>query len=261
MCRMAGYVGPPVALSTLLFDADWSLYEQAYRPKYMRHGTINVDGTGLCWWAAGEPEPLRYVTTAPPWADVNLSALTPRLSSRLQLQAVRSATIGNPFSQNNVSPFVRDGVGFTHNGWIGGFRTGVGRTLSQRLPDHLYNALDAVSDSLLYFHTVLKHREQAPGDGLAGAIVAAAEEITSVVRASGERAVLNVLAATSDELVAFSAGADVAPNTLYVDDTGQRYRDAAVVASEPLDDDERWRPVPSGSPLRFAVSDDHQTPP
>jgi predicted glutamine amidotransferase len=55
---MAAYAGPPAPLSVLLSDPPWALSEQAWRgrvPGPEGTNAVNVDGTGVVWWPAGEP--------------------------------------------------------------------------------------------------------------------------------------------------------------------------------------------------------------
>jgi glutamine amidotransferase len=246
VCRFAAYVGPPRPLSALLYDPPRSLEVQAYDPREMLSAHVNVDGTGVAWWPADDADgrPLRYVTTTTPWADPNLPALAPRLTGRVQVAAVRAATPGIPFGPGNVAPFVHEGVAFAHNGWLGGYRKGVGRTLLSRLPDDLHGAVDAVSDSVTLFATYLGHlRGDAVGD-LAAAARATVAEVREVVAAAGEAATLNLLVSDGTTVVAVRASHDHATNSLYTLRDGGAWPGAAVVASEPLDADPAWAPVP-----------------
>ncbi|MCL2553332.1 MAG: class II glutamine amidotransferase, partial [Actinomycetia bacterium] len=47
MCRHLVYLGPPVPLARLLTEPPRGLYEQAWRPRRQRHGTVNADGFGV----------------------------------------------------------------------------------------------------------------------------------------------------------------------------------------------------------------------
>lgn len=246
MCRVAAYLGPPAPLSALLYDPPHSLDHQSYAPRQMLRGHVNVDGTGVAWWSddALDDPPLRYVTERPPWSDANLPTLGPRITGTMQLTAVRSATPGVPFGPGNVAPFVRGSVAGVHNGWLGRFRERTGRELTARLPDHLYGALDAVSDSLVVFLTVAKHLEAQPDAGLASALRSAVSEIVEVCADADAEATLNVVVGDGHRLVAVRAShAMEGNNPLHVLQGGKRFPGATVLASEPLDDDGDWEPL------------------
>lgn len=246
MCRVAAYLGPPTSLSALLFDPPHSLDHQSYAPEQMLRGHVNVDGTGVAWWpeeAEGEA-PLRYVTERPPWSDANLPTLAPRIAATMQLAAVRSATPGVPFGPGHVAPFVYGTLAGVHNGWLGRFRDRTGRELTARLPDHLHTALDAVSDSLVVFLTVVKHLEAQPDAGLASALRSAVSEIVGVCADAEAEATLNVVIGDGDRLVAVrTAHAMEGNNPLYVLQGGERFPSGTVLASEPLDDDTDWEAI------------------
>ena len=56
MCRHLAYLGPPVTLRSLLTDPPSGLGTQAWAPRRQRHGTMNVDGFGVGWYADGRPQ-------------------------------------------------------------------------------------------------------------------------------------------------------------------------------------------------------------
>lgn len=236
MCRLAAYTGDPVPLSAALFDPPHSLYEQAYRPRELIHGTVNVDGTGVAWWDDESPEPIRYVTAAAPWQDANLEPIARRLRAGTLIAAVRSATPGIPIGAADVAPFVVGEFAAIHNGFISGFRGPVGRELVAALPDELHRHLDTMNDSKLLFLTVLAHHEGSLED----AMQAGLGEITAAVRDHDLTATLNLVVAHRGEVIAARHSVGEGVNSLYV---------AAVegghwIASEPLDEDAEWKPVP-----------------
>jgi dimethylhistidine N-methyltransferase len=61
MCRHLAYLGPPVPLRRLLVDPPGGLYEQSWRPRRQRHGTVNADGFGVGWY----PEPYPHLPRQP----------------------------------------------------------------------------------------------------------------------------------------------------------------------------------------------------
>lgn len=242
MCRFAAYLGPSRPLSTLLYEPERSLEVLAYLPREMQSGTVNVDGTGVAWWPDPGGQPVRYVTAATPWADANLPSLAPRLSSGVQVAAVRSATPGLPFGPANVAPFVHGSDAFAHNGWLGGFRDGVGRALAARLPDEQHALMDTVSDSVTLFATFLSHR--ARGAGLVDAVSATVADAVEVCDKEGVEATLNLLVSDGRSVVAVRTSHGRPGNSLYtLRDTGP-WEGGAVVASEPLAPDLDWSAVP-----------------
>src|SRR4029077_18163855 len=69
MCRHLAYLGPPTALSDLLFDAPHSLTHQARCPRLQISGETNPDGWGVAWYAPSDPAPEWYRTVTPIWDD------------------------------------------------------------------------------------------------------------------------------------------------------------------------------------------------
>lgn len=244
MCRLAGYVGrQPIPLSALLYEPVHSLEHASYAPRELLSGTVNVDGTGAAWWPEDGSGPLRYVTAAPPWADPNLPGLAPSLCGTTMLATVRSATPGLPFGPDNVAPFVTDGLAGAHNGHINGFRDGLGRTLLSGLSDSRFGQLTTMNDSLALFLMVAQHVENEPGSSLSNAVTTVIQHTAKTVVAAGETATLNLVVATSGEIVAARTSAGEATNSLYTRTTAE----ASWLASEPLDDDAGWNPVPEHS--------------
>ncbi|MGH8901419.1 MAG: hypothetical protein ACRDYA_06990 [Egibacteraceae bacterium] len=244
MCRFAAYVGPPVPLSALLYDPPTCLSEQAVRPREQCSGRINVDGTGVAWWDGKDPRPLRYRTERPPWADENLRGLAPRLAGTVQLAAVRSASLGIPYGAPFAHPFVHGAVAGTHNGWISAFRPLLARRLLALLPDHLFGAFDGMSDSLALFLLAVAELERNPAGGLVGAVEAALAATAEECRRAGATAILNLALADTWGVAISRMGCKESGSSLYVLRGSARWPSANLVASEPLDDDPGWTPVP-----------------
>src|SRR5262249_39552357 len=94
MCRHFAYVGDQVSIKSILLDPPHSLVEQAWAPRWQRHGTMNVDGFGVGWYADGDPSPARYRRAGPIWSDESLLDLARVTRTRAMLCAVRSASVG-----------------------------------------------------------------------------------------------------------------------------------------------------------------------
>ena len=234
MCRLFGYAGDGVPLSTYLYDATHSLERQSYAPQELIHGSVNVDGTGIAWWQAGEAEPLRYVTAATPWGDANLPTLSRRISASMQIAAVRSATPGLAMGPASVAPYVLDGLAFAHNGRINGFRGPVGRRILDYLPDDLYAEYRVVNDSLALF--LLLAAQRRAGASLESATVETLGIVSDVCEAEGATATLNLLVSDGLEIVASRHSVDQPFNSLHTA--------PGLVASEPLTLADDWVPVP-----------------
>lgn len=254
MCRFAAWRGPDRPLSALLYDPPHSLSQQAWAPREMLFGNVNVDGTGVAWWPSDtssggrrtDEQPLRYVTPAAAWNDANLPALAPRLASPLILAAVRSATPGIPFGPANVAPFTVGGLALAHNGFIQDFREGVGRGLLAGLSDRSFGAMNTISDSLTILLLVADLVDA--GAPLAQAVEGAIAAVTEAVANAGVGATLNLLASDGHVLVATRASVGLGHNSLYL-----RRDHGVTIASEPLDDEAGWDPVPIQS---IVVADD-----
>lgn len=241
MCRIAGFSGRALPLASLLYDAPHSLERQAYAPREMINGTVNVDGTGIAWWTeAAVSEPLVYVSERPPWADPNLPRLSRHLAGGMQVASVRSATPGIPIGPSNVHPFTRGPLAFVHNGFLGAFRDGHYRPMLAALDDELHREYGAVSDSLLLFLTMCRHLEGDARGDLATALRLALGEAMAIAQERGTEVVLNTIVGDGEQLVAARAAHNAPSNTLYVRVDPEV---GVSIASEPLDEDERWRAV------------------
>lgn len=252
MCRFAFATGSEQPLSALLYDAPHSLEEQAYRPREQQHGEVNVDGTGVVWWQGGDEPPLRYVTASPPWSDANLPSLARGLRGRTVLAAVRGATPGVGFGSELVAPFLQDGLAFAHNGWIAGFRDGVGAELLGRLPADRVSTMAGFSDSTVIFLTILAHR--AAGRPLPEAVTATLRDVAEACRRAGATATLNLIATDGTETVATRTSLGLPGNSLHLGTGLARWPGAVLIASEPLDDGP-WTPVAEGSLVHVVGGD------
>jgi glutamine amidotransferase len=105
MCRHLAYLGPPVTLRALLTDPPHGLGTQAWAPRRQGHGTMNVDGFGVGWYADGDPVPARYRRAGPIWADPGFADLARVTRTRALLAAVRSATEGTEAGAAAAAPY------------------------------------------------------------------------------------------------------------------------------------------------------------
>jgi gamma-glutamyl hercynylcysteine S-oxide hydrolase len=229
VCRHLAYLGPPVALSRLLFDPPHGLAHQAWAPRDMRGGgTINADGFGVGWYTGTGP--LRYRRNCPIWADPFLPEFARATSAPAVVAAVRAASAGMPRVETACAPFTGEGWLFSLNGRIEGWPDSAA-TLARRLPVTDLLTMDAPVDSALLW-ALVRHRLRA-GATPADAVAATVAEVAAA--APGSR--LNVLLANPNTIVATTVTHALAVRS------GAR---SVLVSSEPLDDDPAWRSLPDG---------------
>ncbi len=228
MCRHLGYLGPPIPLSTVLFDPPHSLSRQSWAPKDMRQGgTINADGFGIGWYV-GPGTAVRYRRERPLWTDPDLPALARATVARVILDAVRSATIGMPVTETAAPPFSDGRFLFSHNGVVAGWPDSVA-PLAARLPIRDLLTLDAPTDAALLW-ALVRHRLR-DGAEPAKAVLDTVRDVAAT--APGSR--LNLLLTDGAGFVATTLG-----HALSV----RRRPGEVLLSSEPLDDDPAWQPVP-----------------
>jgi gamma-glutamyl hercynylcysteine S-oxide hydrolase len=239
MCRHLAYIGPPVTLEKLLLQPPHSLLQQARAPRHQTHGTVNADGFGAGWYDHDRrKEPARYRTSRPMWTDASFASIAGVVRTKAVLAAVRNASPGMPIDEDSTAPFTEGPWLFSHNGFVPGFRSGVGRDLQSKVSDKRVNATARAVDSEVLFALVLDRldRGASPVDALAS-VVELVEDLTT--------ARLNFLVTDG-----FRIGATAVRNSLFVLDDRQ-LTGSVVIASEPYNDDAAWEPVPDGSVVEF----------
>lgn len=236
MCRLLGYIGPRVELAGLVYGPPNSLEHQSWAPTDQQHGTINADGWGIGWYDRSlRPEPARYRTSTPMWADRNFADMAPLLSSEVVLAAVRDATPGMAVVDTGAPPFTDGPWLFAHNGVIPAFRDGVGTRLRRSLSERREAGLLGTCDSEVAFALVLDRLD----DGYEP--IDAVRESVRVIRRTVERTQgvgvprLNFLLTDGVTLLGTSAG-----DTLVLSTTPTPSGPATLIASEALDDDPTW---------------------
>jgi glutamine amidotransferase len=124
MCRVVGYLGRPIALTSILYATDSSLVRQAYSPRMMAT-FLNLAGFGMAAWdssSVSPDEPFTYKVTTLPVFDRNLRSLAEKITPSCLLAHVRGVTYsGNEvISQQNLHPFRHDDTKVTlaHNGHL-----------------------------------------------------------------------------------------------------------------------------------------------
>jgi gamma-glutamyl hercynylcysteine S-oxide hydrolase len=224
MCRHLAYLGPPRALSALLFDPPHGLSHQSWAPRDMRGGgTINADGFGVGWHTPAGA--VRYRRATPLWSDASLPGLASAVTAGSVLAAVRSATVGMPVTEAAAAPFTDGQWLFSHNGVVRGWPQSMAKPAGT-LPATDLITLDAPTDSALLWALVRARLRDGP-------VEAIATTVAEVERAApGSR--LNLLLTDGTTIVATTAG-----HALSV----RHGDDSVLVSSEPLDDDPAWQAV------------------
>jgi gamma-glutamyl hercynylcysteine S-oxide hydrolase len=135
--------------------------------------------------------------------------------------------------ESGNAPFAAGRLLFSLNGFVDGFRGGLGVELQRRVTPARAAGILGAADSEVLFALLLDRLDagEPPTDALAGLVTALAAE-------AGGR--LNLLLADGEQVWATRWG-----NSLFVADGPAS--GAAVVASEPLDRTGSWREVPEKS--------------
>ncbi|QKW10337.1 ergothioneine biosynthesis protein EgtC [Streptomyces sp. NA04227] len=245
MCRHVAYVGPPLVLGELLIAQPHALYRQSWEPRHQRHGTVNADGFGVGWYAEGDPVPARYRRAVPIWSDLSFGDLARVVRSGALLAAVRDATLAGADGEAAAAPFAAERWLFSHNGAVNGWPQSLA-PLAAGLPPAELLSLEARCDSALVWALVL--RRLRSGEALGEALAATVREVAEAAPSSR----LNLLLTDGTSIAATAWG----DSLWFLAEPGER----AVVASEPYDDDPRWRQVPEATLLVASRTDVQLTP-
>jgi predicted glutamine amidotransferase len=246
MCRFTAYLGAPIFLEEVIIHREHSLLHQSLRAEEVK-STTNGDGFGLGWYGE-RPEPALYREVMPAWSDDNLTSLCSTVRSSLFFAHVRAAT-GTAVTRHNCHPFRQGKYLFMHNGQIGNYAQ-LRRRLESLLPDTLYALRKGSTDSELIFLLALAHVER--GEEPWRAVVAAFQQVRDIALSAGVSSPLRFSAVLADgqHLYAFRLSTDARPPTLYL----RRLDHGIVLASEPLESDERWEPLQAGAILKVSQS-------
>lgn len=183
---------------------------------------MNADGWGVGFFDTGGHErsdsgdrtgqvPRRWRSASPLWGDASFASVAPALRSGCVVAAVRSATVGMPIEPSASAPFADGEWLLSHNGVVD-------RAV---LPPS--SAAESTVDSALLAALIFERGLDRLGDTIAE------------VGDAAPNARLNIMAANGSRLIATTWG-----DTLSI----LRRDDGVVLASEPYDDDPRWRDVP-----------------
>ena len=250
MCRLFGlHAGTDVCTATFwLLDAPDSLAEQSRR---------NPDGTGLgVFDGHGRPQLLKQPIAA--WQDAKFATEAHQMTGTTFIAHVRYATTGS-LDVRNTHPFLQDGRIFAHNGVVEGLDV-----LDERLRE--VGTDDLVlgdTDSERVFALITASTRAHDGDVTAGLV-----DAMRWLAANVPIYAVNVLLSTATDMWALrypdshelyvlerhdqpqtaSRGAEFDLRTRRIHARSERLctRPSVVFASEPMDDDARWRLLEPG---------------
>jgi len=241
MCRIAAYLGPPIALNRFLIEPEHSLVHQSWAPEELRYARLNADGFGFAWIGTDD-NPASYVNTLPIWSDLNLPQLARNLVSDLWIGSVRSATEGSEVSHANTQPFCDKELIFTHNGFIRGFQSTYRKQLTDQLQTGIIATIRGNTDSE-YLFAVLRQILADDNDlSVEAALITLARKMDTAVDDSAT--LLNFIVSEGQRLYALRHAVNEPCPSLYYTTDNESFPGGQIIASERLDQSEFWQPVP-----------------
>jgi glutamine amidotransferase len=242
MCRLAAYLGPPIALKQFLLEPSHSLYKQSWAPHELRYARLNADGFGFGWYCTDRKSAV-YVNQMPIWSDVNLPGLARSLVNSLWVATVRSATSGFRSGPANTQPFQHDGVLFMHNGYVEDFERSLRGRIRQFLSTDIEAGIGGNTDSEYLFALVRQLLATDEDMSLEEAIRAALALTDEWLEE--RKALLNLLLTDGERLYATRHALNADCPSLYFTTDDESYDEGAqIIASERLTAGEFWQPVP-----------------
>jgi glutamine amidotransferase len=258
MCRLLGYLGPPIFLEKLLYKPEHSLVVQSYQPQEMETALLNADGFGIGWYHPQQQmTPFTYRQTFPIWNDINLPQLSRYIESPMIVSYVRSATPGLAVDLSNCQPFSYGPMLFIHNGFIENFRQTLYRQMRDRMGDTAYHALHGLTDSEHLFGLLIDELDQAPDLPLEKALYQVIQTTVQLANQAQIRAVMNIIVSDGQRLVASRFDSAGRHPSLYWLRDDPRIPGGILIASEPLFD-APWTPCPESSILSVGADLDLQ---
>ncbi|MDA0268660.1 MAG: ergothioneine biosynthesis protein EgtC [Cyanobacteria bacterium] len=254
MCRLLGYLGPPLSLEKLILEPSHSLVVQSYAPKELKVALLNADGFGLGWHhPTRTTAPFTYRSILPAWNDVNLAPLCRYVESGCVLAYVRSATPGQGLDVSNCQPFQSGQRLFTHNGYITNFRETLYRPMGQTMGDRAYGQVRGSTDSEHIWGLVLSELERQPDRPVETALERALTTLVTLARHHKTTFAANILISDGARLVGCRFASDGPAPSLYWLRDSDALGPGTLMASEPLFEGP-WTPCPD--PVLFTVEAD-----
>ena len=248
MCRLLGYLGPPILLEKLILEPDHALMVQSYQPRELEVALLNADGFGLGWHHTdverSDGQPYIYRNILPIWNDTNLPELCRYVQAASLLAYIRSATPGQSIDVSNCQPFRFQNLLGVHNGFIENFRQTLYRPLRDRICDTAYQNIQGTTDSGHIFGLLIHQLETQPGIDLAEAVDQTVSIVSSMAQAHGTRAMIALMVSTDTRIVAALHDTQGNPPSFYWLHNDSSYPDSVVFASEALNQ-ASWQPFPA----------------
>ncbi|KPQ36055.1 MAG: ergothioneine biosynthesis protein EgtC [Phormidesmis priestleyi Ana] len=258
MCRILGYLGPPISPDQLVLNPEHSLLVQSYQPKEMKSAILNGDGFGFGWYAPDLAEkPFIYRNPLPMWNDQNLPDLCRYVQTTSFLANVRSATTQMPVELGNCQPFAYQQMMFVHNGLIENFYDTLYRPIREQLCDVAYRSIKGQTDSEHIFALLVHYLETHPGIDLADALSKTTAHLAAMAQKAEVHIAMNIILSTGDRLVAVRFDNQKKAPSLYLLNSPSQFPrhyhsqfphhfpKSVIFASEPLFQGD-WQPYPEG---------------
>ncbi len=235
MCRLLGYLGDSIQLDRILLKPEHSLVVQSYKPNEMTAGLLNADGFGIGWYdVKPNNPPYSYRNVLPIWNDANLPQLGRYIQSQCYLGYVRSATSNLSVDIINCQPFSHQNLLFVHNGYIDDFRKTLYRPIRNNLNDFAYQRIEGTTDSEHIFALVVNELETKADISLKQALQNTIIKLIELSQPDNISFSANIVLSNGKELTACRYSNREQSPTLYYAKENSSYKDAVIVASEPM---------------------------
>ena len=186
MCRLLGYLGPPVLLDDLIIKPDNALISQTTQAQML--AMLNIAGFGLAAWDdhMAEPHlPLTFRSTQVANFDQNLRMLTRKLRVRALVAHLRGVPLdGNAtINQQSLHPFSMAGTPLVlaHNGDLASFSE-MRFALVEYLKPAIARQITSQIDSAWLYALVLSQFDDPAGPFTVDEIFRAVEAALAIVR-------------------------------------------------------------------------------
>ncbi len=216
MCRVLGYLGPPVLLADLVTRPANSLVNQSFDPE--QHDYMQLGGTGFASWEKGAPDearPLVYKSARAAFYDTNLHNLCAKLHTTNLLAHIRATGYEHHTSINddNCHPFIYPNVrmAMAHNGGLPGWRNMLPDILTASEPGIASQLTGSTDTELLYCLLMSQYEDPSANmeaDEIIHGLSRFMQKLIEIKRKQGNarQAKLKLFLADGDDLVVANLG-------------------------------------------------------